>query len=634
MPRDLCETGSNFATFIVFVVIAGMLYLGRDIFVPLALATLFSFALAPPMLWLRRYVGRAASAILVVALAFTVIAGFGTVVASQIASLAGNLPTYQYHLETKLHALVNGAGSNSVVERAASMLKSLRTEVEKPSDADKIESARAPKASPTGEQPPVPVIVLESAPGPVQIIRGVLGPMLAPLATTGIVVLLVIFMLLNRELLRDRFIRLAGAGNLGRTTEALDEAAYRVSRYLLMQLMVNAVYGLPIGIGLYLIGVPNAALWGGLAVVMRFVPYIGPWIAAVFPLALSIAVASGWDLFFWTAGLFLAVELVTGNVIEPWLYRSRTGLSSIAIVVAAVFWTWLWGFVGLLLSIPLTVCLVVVGRHVPRLEFLSILLGDKPALTPAQRFYQRLLAADPDEATEQAESFLKAQPIGAFYDEVVIPALALAQLDRDRGVLESDRLAVLTESASAVLENLEELDSAPVVPAHAEAPDDSASVPVRIPSVLCVAGGRELDRIAALYLVDLLRRDGFAPRVLQLDRGVATRGGFESAVDVVCLSYMKSNAAVQARYLVRRLRRGLPGATIVAGFWSQPTGYGQGTGGGLLAATEADAVATSLREAAEKIRKAVVAEVPAATSVSAPIGRRLEMSALPVAGAE
>jgi hypothetical protein len=280
------------------------------------------------------------------------------------------------------------------------------------------------------------------------------------------------------------------------------------------------------------------------------------------------------------------------------------------------------------------VCLVVVGRHVPRLEFLSILLGDKPALTPAQRFYQRLLAADPDEATEQAEAFLAGQPIGAFYDEVVIPALALAQVDHDRGVLESDRLAVLTESASAVLENLVELDSAPVVPADAEAPDVSAREPVRIPSVLCVAGGRELDRIAALYLVDLLRRDGFAPRVLQLDRGVATRGGFESAVDVVCLSYMKSNAAVQARYLVRRLRRGLPGATIVAGFWSQPTGYGQGTGGGLLAATEADAVATSLREAAEKIRKAVVAEVPAATSVSAPIGRRLEMSALPVAGAE
>jgi len=360
-----------------------------------------------------------------------------------------------------------------------------------------------------------------------------------------------------------------------------------------------------------------------LAVVMRFVPYIGPWIAAAFPLALSIAVASGWDLFFWTVGLFLIVEVITANIIEPWLYGSSTGLSAIAIITAAVFWTWLWGFVGLLLSIPLTVCLVVLGRHVPRLEFLSILLGDTPVLTPAQRFYQRLLAADPDEATEQAETSMKDQPIGAIYDEVVIPALALAQFDRDRGALEPDRLAVLTESALAVLENLEEQDSGPAVSAEAGVPDISGKTTLRQPTVLCVAGGGELDRVAASYLSDLLRRDGLAPRLLQLDRGIATRGGFDTAVDVVCLSYMKANATAQARYLVRRLRRGLPGAAIIAGFWSHPAGLSQAEESDPLKATGADVVVTSLRDAVDNIKKAAVAEVRTSTAVPALTGQPL-----------
>ena len=628
MPRNPGETDSKFEAFIVFVIITGALYLGRDVFMPLALATLLSFALTPPMLWLRHYIGRAAAAGVVVALAFTMAVGFGTVVASQMSGLANNLPTYQYHLETKLHALVDGAGGGSAIGRSVSMLMSLRAEADKPSDADKVVPTAGSKALPAGERPPVAVVVREATLGPVRIIRGVVASMLAPLATTGIVVLFVIFMLLNRELIRDRFIRLAGAHNLGRTTEALDEAAHRVSRYLLMQMMVNAVYGITIGVGLSLIGVPNAALWGGLAVVMRFIPYIGPWIAAAFPLALSVAVNSGWELLLWTGGLFLAVELITGNAVEPWLYRSRTGLSSIAIIVAAVFWTWLWGFVGLLLSIPLTVCIVVVGRHVPRLEFLSILLGDRPVLTPPQRFYQRLLSADPDEATEQAEAFLEGQPIGAFYDEVVIPSLALAQADCDRGTLEPGRLAVLIESASAVLENLEELGPAPVVNTSVEALEVATRESDAAPCVLCVAGSGELDRIAALYLVDLLRRDGHAPRVLQLDRGIATRGGFESAVDIVCLSYMKANSTAQARHLVRRLRRGLPGATIVAGFWSEANSMGGGKARDLLATTKADAVAKSLREAAEAITKAAAAVGFAAAKGPLPADQPLEM--LPV----
>jgi len=638
MARELGETGSSFATFIVFVVVAAMLYLGRDIFVPLALATLFSFALVPPMMWLRRYIGRAAAAILLVALSFTVIVGFGTVVAGQFATLAEKLPTYQFNLKTKLHDLAQSAGSDGVVARAASMLMSLREEVEKTTEGATPAPAPVPKAAapdePEPELAPVPVVVRSAPMGPIQLIRSIAGPLLAPLAMTGLVALLVIFILLNREQLRDRFIRLAGARNLGRTTEAMDEAASRVSRYLLMQLVVNVTYGIPIGVGLYLIGVPNAVLWSGLAVVLRFIPYLGPWIAAAFPLVLAIAVAPGWDLFFWTAGLFVVVELITGNFIEPFLFRSSTGLSSIAIILAAVFWTWLWGFVGLLLAIPLTVCLVVVGRHVPRLAFLEILLGDTPVLTPAQRFYQRLLAADPDEATEQAEAALAEQPVGAFYDEVVIPALALGELDRARGALEPERMAVLTESASTVLENLEDQDFTPASPGEGEAASSIAApdVLLRKAAVLCVAGGRELDRVAASFLADLLQRDGFAPRIVQLGRGMAMHDGIEAEVDVICLSFITASATPQARYIVRRLRRRRLGAKIVAGFWSQAQPAARDSDGGPLATTGADAVVTSLRQAVDEVKKALPAASVAPAARPAPNATSFDLVPVPAGG--
>ena len=241
-------------------------------------------------------------------------------------------------------------------------------------------------------------------------LQTVVGPLVQPLATTGIVIVFVVFMLLQREDLRDRFIRLVGSRDLHRTTQALGDAAERVGRYLLMQLLVNVAYGIPIGIGLWLIGVPNPLLWGMLSVVLRFVPFIGPILAAAFPLALSIAVDPGWTMLLWTAALFIVLEMISGNIVEPWLYGASTGLSSIAILAAAVFWTWLWGPVGLLLSTPLTVCLVVLGRHVPQFGFLNVLLGSEPVLEPAESLYQRLLAGDPDEATERAEEYPQIPP--------------------------------------------------------------------------------------------------------------------------------------------------------------------------------------------------------------------------------
>ena len=242
------------------------------------------------------------------------------------------------------------------------------------------------------------------------------GPLVAPIATAGLVVVFVIFMLLQREDLRDRIIRLVGASDVARATEAMDDAAKRISRYLLMQLVINVLYGIPVGIGLYFIGVPNPILWGLLATVLRFIPYLGPVIAALFPIALSFAVAPGWTLPLLTIALFVTLELFSNNVLEPWLYGSSTGLSPVAVLVAAVFWTTLWGPVGLLLSTPLTVCLVVLGRHVPQLGFFDVLLGDEPALPPELKFYQRLLARDPEEATELAEEYLEDEPLEKLYD--------------------------------------------------------------------------------------------------------------------------------------------------------------------------------------------------------------------------
>jgi predicted PurR-regulated permease PerM len=607
---DPVAAGQSFRMFVVVTVIAAGLYIGREIFVPLALATLLSFALGPPMLLLRRWhVGRVLSVAIVVTIAFFGIFALGAVMTSQLASLAEKLPAYQTNIEAKIrsfHAL--GAGG-SLVERASTMLKGLRAEIEK-SEEKKTAPGGAEDRSMRSREAPVPVVIRQPEPASLQVIQSIMGPLIEPLATTGIVIIVVIFMLLGREDLRDRLIRLAGAHDLQRTTEALDDAARRVSRYLLMQLLINATYGLPIGVGLWLIGIPNAVLWGLLAMVLRFIPYIGPWIAALVPIALSIAVDPGWSLLLWTVGLFLAMELISNNVIEPWLYRSSTGLSSVAIIIAAVFWTWLWGPIGLLLATPLTVCLVVLGRHVPNLEFLDVLLGNEPVLSPAQRFYQRMLAGDPDEATELAETYLKEHPRAAFYDEVVIGALALAQQDRERGALEHDRVLVVAESAEATLANLEEVAVGPEE-TKLGGPGDVPGGSTHAPSggVLCIAGRRDFDRVAALYLADLLGREKIPVQIVSAEAAVLRNtGAFDPTnIRIVCLSYMSSSSLSHARYLVPRIRRSLPDVPIIAGFWALTEA--QAARRDPVATTGAATVATSMRQAISEIRKALRPEV-------------------------
>jgi predicted PurR-regulated permease PerM len=613
----------------VTVVVIAALYFGRDVFVPLALAILLSFVLGPVVIKLRRLnLGRAPAVAVTVLLAFLVIFALGAVIGNQVTGLAENLTRYQYNIKEKIESLRGMTTGGGIVQRAATALDSLRNEIVKspPPPARPSLPAVAPVAPSPPPPKPVVVEVRQPDPEPLQIIQNVVGPLLGPLATAAIVIVFVIFFLTQREDLRDRFIRLAGHRDLRRTTEALDDATHRLSRYLLTQLGINTGFGLVIGTGLWIIGVPNPVLWGVFAMLLRFVPYIGSIIAALFPSALAIAVAPGWSMLAWTILLFVVVEPLTGSVIEPWLYGRRTGISAVAIIVAAAFWTWLWGPIGLLLSTPLTVCLVVVGRHVDRLEFLDILLGDRPALAPEEGFYQRVLAGDPDEAALQAEALLKGRSLTAYYDDVAMKGLALAQLDMNRGGLDHDRRVQIKEAVDAVIDNLSDhRDVDPPSGGKAAERPGAASAKPEVPpawrerAVLCVAGRGSLDEATAAILAQLLGKHGIGARVTPAAAAsVANLHRLETAgVELALLCYLEPGGYSNARYLVRRLRRRLPHAKIVIGFWT--LGDGDEIREEALAATGADAIVTSLREAVDHTLVLAKAAPPRADPPGPPV---------------
>ncbi len=616
---DRIDTPNGQATMTVAIGVAmsvAALYLARDVLVPLTLSALLSFALSPPMLWMRRRgVARVPSVVVVVTLAFVGIFGLGRLVVAQMSTLADNLPSYQQNLENKIRSVQGAAGDSGVLGRAADMLRKLNDQLDNSSVAPSTAGLNPTTGKPgkvaphTGipiEPRPVPVQIQQSTPAPIQLLQSVIGPLLAPLATTGLIVVLIILFLLQRESLRDRFIRLVGSRDLHRTTEALNEASSRVSRYLFLQLTVNVVYSIPIFFGLRAIGVPNAILWAMLVVLMRFVPYVGIIIAAIFPLALSLAVDPNWNMLIWTATLFVSLELVFGNVIEPWLYGVNTGLSPVAIIVAATFWTWLWGPIGLLLSTPLTVCLVVLGRHAPPLRFLHVLLGNDAPLAPSETFYQRLLADDPAEAAETCEGMLKERTLGQIYDEVVIPALALAQDDSNRGELSRKLRGRIREGIAEVIETFSTLENAPE---RAQAQTMIAADP-GVP-VLCIVGRNDLDEAATGLLVQLLNKRDIGARLVSAesivtpddaDRQMDVRGTANTRI--ICLSYM-SNSPLKARLLIRKLRRKhLQDTKVIVGFWGSRT-VSDDSASERLAAMGADMVVTSLQDAVDKIAAAI-----------------------------
>jgi hypothetical protein len=449
-----------------------------------------------------------------------------------------------------------------------------------------------------------------------------ISPLLHPLATTGIIIIFVIFILLQREDLRNRLIRLAGSHDLQRTTAALDDAASRLSRLFLIQLLLNGTFGVVIGIGLWLIGIPSAILWGILAAVLRFVPYIGAAIAAAFPLALAVAVDPGWTMLLWTLALFLVVEPVVGHVIEPMVYGHSTGLSPVAVVASATFWTALWGPIGLVLATPLTVCLVVLGRHVERLEFLDVMFGDRPALSPPEIFYQRMLAGDPTEAAEKAEEFLKERSLSSYYDEVALKGLQLAQADSERGALDHERLAKIKDAVAEFASDLADQDDRPPPKVNATTDAEATSavesvaedapyenLPVLGTSellpewqsehpVLCVAGRSLIDEAAAIMLGQLSTAHGLKARV-EAAEALSTANIFRletTGVMIVCLVYLDLSAPAHMRYAVRRLRRKLPQATIILGCWMKDIDVGglerlrDGARADLMAASLGEAV--------------------------------------------
>lgn len=611
--QDALEAGPALSAAIIAALVIAGLYVGREIFVPIALAILLSFVLAPPVEFLERWrAPRVAAVAVVVLTAFLAIFALGSLIASQVTQLAEKLPTYQQTMQTKISTL-RSATTVGPLERAASVLQSLGKELNKPES--KPEDRAEPSLAPASEQQtrPIPVEVRSPPPTALESVSSLIAPLLHPLATVGVVIIFVVFVLFQREDLRDRLIKLAGANDLQAATSAIDDAASRLSRLFLSQLGLNAAFGLVIALGLSIIGVPSAILWGILAGIMRFVPYIGAFVAAFFPLTLAIAVDPGWSMLAWTAALILIAEMLVGHAIEPMLFSRSSGLSPFAVVVSATFWTALWGPIGLVLATPLTVCLVVLGRHVERLKFFDILLGDRPALSPPEIFYQRMLADDPGEAVEKAEEYLKERTLSEYYEEVALKGLKLAYNDAKRDRLPAARLADIRDNVVELIDDLADEDDdsrdGDTNDAEAEAAID-ASVPMpELPflikeglppgwqaehPVLCVAERSDLDEAAALILAQILSKHGLGARVAKKE-DVSSAGIFRldsEGVALVCVSALDDGSPAHTRHVVRKLRRKIPRAKILVCHWmSENTETTKD-------AVKADALATSLSTAA------------------------------------
>jgi len=632
------------------VVIAG-LYLGREVLIPITLAVLLSFVLAPLVALLRRVgLPRAPAVVSAVVLALGVILALGAVIGGQVAQLASDVPRYAVTIEGKVDA-VRGYTVGRLTELTSQLGRGMQ------SAGTAMQGEGAPAAGQAAAQPakpaPIPVEVHQPDAGPMELAQRVLAPVLSPLATTGIVFIVAVFILMQQEDMRDRLIRLFGSGDLHRTTAAMDEAAARLSRYFLTQLALNAGFGVVVTLGLLLIGIPNPVLWGIIAALMRFVPYIGAIASAVFPLALAAAVDPGWTMVVETAAFFLLLEGLTGQVIEPLVYGHSTGLSPVSVVISAIFWTWLWGPVGLILSMPLSLCLVVLGRHIERLEFIDVLLGDQPALTPAESFYQRILAGDADEALDQAELLLRDRSLSSYYDEVALRGLQLAANDSLRGVLSDDQLRNIQDAIDGLVVDLadhQDVDAAPVKPDAAAPASRTMPEPQRLPvpavldraagplppewsgaaPVLCVAGRGPLDEAAGAMLAQLLAKHGLRARVVSQE--AVARGAIASldvtGVAMVCVSYLEaSGSPSNLRYLMRRLRARVPGVTVLVGLWQADKVTLADER--LRAAVGADHYVTTLRDAVE----ACVANAEAARQAAAVAGPVADPVAVPAAPA-
>jgi predicted PurR-regulated permease PerM len=598
--KDLAAFSKS-SMLIAFVLAMAALYFGRQIFIPLALAVVFSFLLTPFVGLLEKcHFSRVPAVLMVLALSFALAGIVSWAVAGQLVDIMVHVPDYKDNLDTKIESLHAAKGGN--LSKATATVQELNRElagvpgrISPGQSADKEAGTARPVR-------PIPVQVAAPSSNIVQDLRVLLGPLAGPLETTAIVVIFTVFMLVKREDLRNRAIRLAGRGQLNLMTQALDDAGRRLSRYLLLQFLVNAGYGLLFGVALYFIGVPHALLWGVFAALLRFIPYIGTLIAAALPVALALAVFPGWRQAGITFAAFVVIELTVSNIIEPLLYGAHTGISSLAILVAAVFWATLWGPVGLILSTPLTVCLMVLGRYVPQLNFLEIVLGDEPVLPPEQQFYQRLLAMDPEEARSIAERHLKENPVESLYESVFIPALRLAEQDHQINGLDDDARRFLLRNTRELIEDFGDQ----LADEHTAGSDDDPSRQGKFvesnATIACIPARNGPDELVAVMLAQLLRHAGFHAHELKagsMEEMLAMVS--QHQYNVVCVSSLPPFAIGQTRALCKRLQASIPGVQVIVGLWNLE--------GGISAARErlgagcSDVVTTTLTDTLEQVRK-------------------------------
>ena len=589
----IIPAGLASSNLLVGAVIISTLYFAREILVPIALAVLLSFVLAPLVRFLQRLKMPRSVAILgAVTIAMTIALGLTTMVMIEVNQLANDLPRYQTTLSYKMHALRDRVGNVGILKNASKMLKDLDKELK---SADGREAGTdKPPLSDRAARTPIPVEVHQPDPGASEALVAMLRPLVVPFTTTGIVLIFLIFFLFQREDLRDRFIRLAGSEDLERTTAALDDAGHRLGRLFITQLTLNAAFGTVIGVGLAIIGVPSAPLWGLLAMCLRFIPYIGAILAAGLPIALAAAVGSDWTMTFSTIALFAVVEPLTGHVIEPVVCGKSAGLSPVAIVLAASFWTWLWGPLGLLLSTPITLCLVVLSKHVNRLQFIDVMLGDRPALTPQQAAYQRMLTGDPIEAIEEARTFLKNGTVLAYYEEILLGALQLAEADAARGRLNDERLESIHGTVSEVIEDIGSHTAARTKEVDSARPTDKV---VKIDarnfgkSVFCVPGLGRLDDCVALVVADVLKREGFKARTSGGDAQI-------DSADTVCVCFIEEVSTGRAAFTARKFSRRAAAANVII------CQLGRAVGAGSSGKVD-EAAPQSLEEIVEQVSKGV-----------------------------
>lgn len=529
------------------------LYFGRSVLIPITLAILLSFLLAPIVAAFRRLrLGRGVSVVLALLISLTAMAVTSGVIVSQASTLTKDAPAYAETISDKVARLRAG-----VQQRFGFLLKDDQGGSRRPAtERARRKGERALSAPRTGAA--IPVEVAEAPQTAMDEVKTIVLPALAPIETTFIVLIVTVFILLQKEDLRDRVIRLMGVADLHRTTLALDDGAKRLSRYFLSQFIVNCGFGAAIWLGLYLIGIPSPGLWGILAGLLRFVPYVGVLIAAVGPLALAVAIDPGWMMVASVGLLFVLLEPLVGYAIEPFLYGRSTGLSPFSVVVAALFWTWIWGAIGLVLAMPLTLLLVALGRHIPAFAAFDILLGDRPALTPVETFYQRILAGHTDEAIDQAEDLLETISLADYYDNVVLAALRMAAADVDRGAVERAAMQRVGETALEVLNAVDAADTS----------SDAGPVAAAGLLAICIPGRGPLDGAVAFMAAALLRRAGFTVdlRSRTADALATEAASNRRTVPIVCFTGLfDARAFRRIRPFATGVETHFPGARVLFG---------------------------------------------------------------------